>query len=232
MARCVRSRQFVGTHAASLIGASAPFAIQLIHSIMSLAIPSASSITLVLAQPWNSAPDPGFMPTSVEVTWQPEALLIQAALTDTEIVATATADHQKFWMLGDVFEIFLQVEGREDYLELHVDPNNHRLHLHKPNIEGQPAPAAEPLSFEEMLISPVGFSSEVGRAHDGWTVNARIPAPILGLDAYVAGLKLRVSFCRYDAATHRPPILSTTAAHPIISFHRPQDWAVCTLKGE
>jgi len=44
-----------------------------------------------------------------------------------------------------------------------------------------------------------------------------------------AGFALGAGFCRYDAASVGEPVLSTTANHPVISFHRPHEWTLVTL---
>lgn len=180
--------------------------------------------TLQLDQPWNLSPNADFRPGAVQIGWNTESFIVEADLVDDEIITRATEDNQRLWTLGDVFEIFLQIEGRSDYVELHVAPNNLRMHLHKPNVAGRPSPESPVLSLEEMLVAPPGFSSDVIRSSYGWRIRATIPAPVLGLDSYTSGTKLRASFCRYDAGGDREPILSTTSAHLIDSFHRPHEW--------
>ncbi|MBC2593256.1 hypothetical protein H5P28_03180 [Ruficoccus amylovorans] len=199
---------------------------------MALSIPQNSSVFLNLAQPWNNELDANFKPTIVELSWRSDALIVNAQLTDSDVMSAATADNQRMWELGDVFEAFLMIEGRDDYVELHVTPNHFRMHVAKPNVQGQLSPEADPLAFEEMLVAPVGFSSHVTRSENGWKVSMAIPPEVLGLERFSEGLRLRGSFCRYDAASDHALILSTSASHPVIAFHRPDEWAELVLEIE
>jgi len=131
--------------------------------------------------------------------------------------------------MGDVFEIFAMVEGRKDYVELHVAPNNRRMHLRLPGVGGRATPDSPPLTFEEMKVTPVGFLSEARKTPFGWRVKASIPAGVLGLPAFAEGQRFRISFCRYDVSSAGEPILSTSAAHPVVAFHRPDEWTQIVL---
>jgi hypothetical protein len=51
--------------------------------------------------------------------------------------------------LGDVFEIFVVMEGMRDYVELHVTPNNKRLHVRLPGVGVRAFRVDEPLSSSE-----------------------------------------------------------------------------------
>lgn len=187
-----------------------------------------SEAAFVLSQPWRTEPEPGFLPATVHLSWVPTALLIRAAMDDAHVFTHATADNQRMWELGDVFEIFLMLEGRHDYAELHVTPQNHRMHLHLPGPEGRPPANLKPLPFETML-QPVSFSSEARATPTGWAIAARVPAHALNRKTFRKGDRLRVSFGRYDATPGKSPILSTTAAHLTRAFHRPQDWTPIRL---
>ncbi|MEI8205320.1 MAG: hypothetical protein WCG03_00415 [Kiritimatiellales bacterium] len=189
----------------------------------------ACSETLHFSQPWQPFFDPEFKPATVRLSWTPQALVIKAVLRDDEISSLATADSQKLWKMGDVFEIFVQVEGRADYVEMHITPNNRRTHLNLPGPDGRPSPNADMLTWETMVVKPVGFSSEVTRSDHEWRVSASIPAATLGLAGFNCGDSLRVSFCRYDYASNRELILSTTSKHPSIAFHRPDEWPAVKL---
>lgn len=183
-----------------------------------------------LGQPWRNDLESDFRPTRVSMSWTSEALHIRAQITDDEVETKATADNQRMWELGDVFEMFVMVEERKDYVELHVTPNNMRLHVRLPGVGGRARPVDQPLSFEEMVVTPVGFNSTVKREENGWSVSAKIPAAVLGLDRLEPDIRLRVAFARYDAFSGREPVLSTTARHPVISFHRPAEWSSVILR--
>ncbi len=186
---------------------------------------------LVFAQSWLREPEAAFRPAEVVLGWTPAALHVRARLADDEILSAASADNQRLWQLGDVFEMFILVEGREDYLELHVSPNNKRMHQRFPRAPSAPLAdaSARPTTFAERLVHPVGFESEVTRVPDGWTVAATIPADALGLDSLRAGLRLRAAFARYDVASDRAEVLSSTAPHPEPAFHRPHEWTALRL---
>lgn len=190
---------------------------------------SADGRALSLGQPWNAKVEPGFRPAEVQVRWDRDALIVQADLRDDDLRTLATGDNQRMWQLGDVFEMFIQVEGRRDYAELHVTPGGHRLHMKYPDVGGKMA-SGRVLAYEEMLVSPVGFTATAARTPDGWRVDARVPARVLGLDEFQSGQELRLSFSRYDASAEGDPVLSTTAAHPIVAFHRPDEWTRVRLE--
>lgn len=63
------------------------------------------------------------------MAWAPGALFAHALLPDEEVFSGSTADGQRLWTLGDVFEVFAWREGAEGYVELHVSPNGHQAHL-------------------------------------------------------------------------------------------------------
>jgi len=202
---------------------------------MKISIPPSTNATarqgaeFHLRRPWQREPDAAFRPTLVRLAWSPKALLVEAEITDDEVTTKATADNQRMWELGDVFEAFMQIEGRRDYVELHLTPNNKRMHLHYPGVGGKASVAAVPLTIEQMLVRPVGFASTVKRTPTGWRVMMSIPASVFRIPVFHPGLALRVSFCRYDAAATGEPVLSTTADHPVIAFHRPHEWTTVRL---
>ncbi len=181
------------------------------------------------AQPWNASTDPGFRLGDARLSWTPAALHVEAHLTDDDVISRTTGDNQKSWELGDVFEIFVQIEGHPGYAELHVTPNQHRVQLDLPGPRGRPTPEAAPLAFDKMLVTPVRFDGKATRTTTGWRVIATIPASIFSLDRFAPGQRLRVAFSRYDATTGQPPVLSTTAAHRRIDFHRPTEWSAIVL---
>lgn len=190
---------------------------------------SESGITLHLAQPWNDSPDPGFQPGKVQLSWTPTALQIEADLTDDHVFTAATGDNQKTWDLGDVFEIFIQPVGRRDYVELHVVPTNHRVHAQFPGPGLIASPNEPLLAFDQAIVDPAGFTSTATQTPKGWKVTATIPASVLDVAKFTPGQRLRISFSRYDATPDQDPVLSTTAAHPVIRFHRPEEWTEVEL---
>ncbi len=178
-----------------------------------------------LGQPWNPTLEPDFRPAEVRVGWEPAALLVEAVLEDDEVFSQATADNQDMWRLGDVFEVFLQIEGRSDYAEMHLTPNGHRLQLRLPGADWAATLKAQSRTFEELKVFPVAFAGEPAGTGSGWRVSLRIPAVVLGLEAWQAGQRLRANFCRYDAAADREPVLSASSRLSVVSFHRPGEWS-------
>ncbi len=185
---------------------------------------AASGAEFVLRQPWAKEAQPELRPAVVHLSWTPTELIVEARLTDDEIFSAATQDNERLWELGDVLEIFAMVEGRREYVELHVAPNGRRMHLRIPGVGGRATPDAEPMPFEQMFVNPVGFGGEATVEPDGWRVRARIPAEVFGLATFAEGQRFRVSFCRYDASSHSEPVLSTSSPHPVVAFHRPDEW--------
>lgn len=187
------------------------------------AIPQAPEWTpFELGQPWQPETDPGFRPAKVRVSWKPAALHVRADLTDDEITSNSTGDNQKMWELGDTFEFFLMTAGREDYVELHVTPNGHRLHAHFPSKDRR-----SPL--EKFLVSPPSFTATATPTESGWRIEAEIPPSVLGAASFAAGSRLRIAFARYDASLTGKPVLSSSARHREIAFHRPDDWTPIQL---
>jgi hypothetical protein len=176
-----------------------------------------------LGQPWAAEPDLRLQPTLVEAYFREGQLRVLATLWDADIANAATEHNQRTWELGDVFEIFVRREDSAAYSEIHVTPGNIRLHLRFQDALHHQRIA----SIAEVAADPDAIFSAVKRFDGGWKVEARVP-----MDAGV-GDKIRVSFCRYDAAPHWPsPILSTSSPHPVVKFHRPEEWLPLEICGD
>ena len=116
---------------------------------------------IVFRQAWQAAPDAAFEPAVVRLGWRGNQFYVFADLTDADVTSAATSDGQRFWELGDTFEIFLRAEGAASYIECHVTPDNFRLELAFP--EGGPEARASATgsaagSFESARRDP-GFQS-------------------------------------------------------------------------
>lgn len=172
---------------------------------------------------WPSSATPAR--TTVRIGWTPDCLFVHAGLDDAEITTRATADSQHLWMLGDVFEIFLEAEHAGFYTEMHVAPGNHRLHL-RLAYDDFASMKNKTLTVENVMIRPPQFESRCLVGTDGWTVDARIPAELVDPRGVITPeSQWRASFCRYDASSDgRPPVLSSTSAHEQVNFHLRQDW--------
>lgn len=172
-----------------------------------------------LGQPWNESPDPALRETRVAVTFRDGALHVVAELDDEDVFNDATAHNQRTWETGDAFEIFARRDDEERYVEVHVTPDNIRLHLRFDDY----GHTARIQDIAEVAADPELIESSATRTATGWRATARVP-----LDAAPGDL-LRLSFCRYDATRGRDPVLSTSSPHPVVAFHRPQEWTLCRI---
>ena len=184
---------------------------------------------LVMRQAWRQELEPHFAPAVARTAWHGDELYVLADLTDVDITTSATSHGQRFWELGDTFEIFLRREGVSSYIECHVTPTNFRLQLRFP--EGGPGALASGRdSFNAALVAGDGFRSRTWRRDDGkgWVVLAAIPASLAGAeDASLEGSIWRFSFGRYDHTRGAAaPVISSTSAHKELAFHRPSEWGL------
>lgn len=175
--------------------------------------------TFALGQPWRAKPEPGLRMTWVEAWYRSGCLEVRATMVDDEVFNDATAHNQRTWELGDVFEIFVRRDDEESYAEVHVTPDNVRIHFRFDDFEHL-GRIADP---SEVHADPDLIESTAERTDDGWIAWARIPIPASPGDI------LRVSFCRYDAGRDREPVLSTSSPHPVVAFHRPWEWLACVV---
>jgi hypothetical protein len=181
-----------------------------------------SATPIRLGQAWRNTPERGFAPGVVRTGWRGDSLLVFADLTDRDVVTQAKRHNDRFWELGDTFEIFLQPEGQPGYVELHVTPNNLRLQL---RFERPPSPD-DPDSFAKALINRQVFDSKTwpNPSAPGWSVLSEIPMDRL-FGVRLAGSHWRFSTGRYDAARSRElPVISSSSRHTLPAFHRPDEW--------
>jgi hypothetical protein len=194
---------------------------------------SLSSDPWTMQQAWLAMPDENLHPAKVRFGWEPDALWVLADLPDDFITSHSTDHNQDMWTLGDVFEIFIARKGSPFYLELHVTPHNHRLHLHW-SPEGMEKIQANQTTLDEFRRPPSAFDSWVQKPEGGrkWQVLVRIPASILpNGQTLEAGQILELSFSRYDAGPEgTPDVLSSTSPHRELSYHRRHEWREVVLK--
>jgi nucleoside-diphosphate-sugar epimerase len=174
-----------------------------------------------LGQFWNAAPEPGLKPTTVSATFSDGKLHVVAELEDDDVFNTATTHNQRTWETGDVFEIFARRDDSEEYVEVHVTPENIKLHLkftdfgHTSRIEDD---------ISRVAADPEEIASTAQRTETGWRATASVPLPA------GPGDRIRVSFCRYDATRGQEAlVLSSTSPHPVLRFHRPLEWTLCRI---
>jgi hypothetical protein len=170
-----------------------------------------------LGQAWLPAPEPDFAPCIVRTGWRGNSLFVFADLSDRDVFTLARRHNDRFWQLGDTFEIFLQAPGDEAYIELHVAPNNLRLQLRF----AAPPTARDLDPFASAVVHEQIFDSQtwVTPGQHGWSVFAEIPLADLSSTTW------RFSFSRYDATRGREhPVLSSSSPHTRPAFHRPDEW--------
>jgi len=188
-----------------------------------------------MQQAWLESEQENFLPGTISMAWEPDALFVFAVLPDEQIFSASTADDQQLWTLGDVFEIFIRRESSPVYLELHVTPNEHQLHLEWTE-EGMAKIRAKQAELKDFMRDARAFQAEVSKLAEnkGWAVFARIPASILPDGTpFAPGEKLSISFSRYDTdGEGQNAVLSSTSPHEKqkLSFHRLQEWRSVILE--
>lgn len=185
-----------------------------------------------LQQAWREKAEPNFAPGVVRIGWRSDSLLVLAELTDADIFTQATGHNQRFWELGDTFELFLRPVEQLAYFEFHVTPNNCRLQARFADAEMHQR-LAETGAFEEALMAGELFTSKtwVRAETRQWFVFAEIPAASVCEPARpLAGSEWRFSFSRYDYTRGQAePVISSTSPHSQPNFHRQQEWGVITF---
>lgn len=188
----------------------------------------------IMQQGWLTAPEKALRPTTVRFGWEPTALWILADLTDDFITSQSTDHDQEMWRLGDVFEIFIARKDSPFYIELHVTPHNHRLHLCFPH-DGLGKIRTGQATLDDFRRPPSAFDSWVLQApeQNQWRVLARVPSSILPDGcAFATGERLELSFSRYDSGPNgTPDVLSSTSLHRELNFHRRHEWREVVLEG-
>jgi len=187
--------------------------------------------SLALGQAWLEKPEENFRHGTVQTGWHADAIVILAKLNDDVIFTKASGDNQHLWTLGDVFEIFIKDASREEYLELHIAPNGHRLQLRFPSGETIKQVRNRELKLEDCMVDQPLFDFSARIVPGGWEVWARIPVASLGSPAESAGgMSVFASFSRYDYADEKAPaVLSSTSAHTELNYHRQQEWKKLTF---
>jgi hypothetical protein len=185
-----------------------------------------------LAQAWRASPQNELRSGRVRFGWTPEALWALADLPDDHTESRSTAHRQRMWELGDVFEIFIARRRSPLYLELHITPNNHRLHL-RWTAKDFGRVRGKKKTVDDFQQDPDAFQSWIRRSPGakGWQVLARLPASLWPDDRpFRAGQKLALSFSRYDCGpSGKPQILSSTSPHRELNYHRRHEWRTVVL---
>jgi len=169
----------------------------------------------------------------VRVGWDAHGLRVHALLVDDSVFSASTDHGQSMWAIGDVFEIFAKLTCRDDYFELHISPNGHRLQLHFPDHSIIRQIRDKTKKLEEMIVAEPLLDFLTRPTPNGWEMLALVPTATLDASREsLAGCELAVSFGRYDYANAKSaPILSSTTRHAELNFHRLHEWTVLQLEG-
>ncbi len=165
------------------------------------------------------------MPGEVRLGWTPEALCGYTVLKDKQIGNSAKKKGDMPWVLGDVFEIFIQRGDRKDYWELHVTPENFQMALHLPPKEERVGLNGDAV-MKNFLRSPSEFESKVWvePAENQWRIAWKI-AWSLFETTEPQKFDWKMAFCRYDySGPESEPVLSSVCPLALPSFHRIEDW--------
>jgi len=190
--------------------------------------------TLTLQQAWRAQPEPDFLPATVRVGWTDEALVVLADLSDADIHNPVTQFNEPAFQHGDAFEIFLRPDGQDAYFEFHVTPDNCVLQLRFPSVQLVREQRAKPagLVIDHFKIAPqrIATQTRVSPERQLWQVLATVPyALVVEGEPMQPGHSWLMAFARYDYTRGRKvPVLSSTAAHRVVDFHRPEDWTRIT----
>lgn len=191
-------------------------------------------VALELGQPWRAKPEPLFAAGQVRVAIDGMSLAVFATLRDRDVFNPVTHFGMPAFPHGDTFEMFLQPVGQAAYYEFHVTPGGALLQLRWPGpMRDLPidwSAPADPLLAYKVTRWRMRARAQVVRT--GWQVHAEIPLRrIFEESAPWNGSRLRVSFARYDYTRGRlRPVLSATAPHGELDFHRAHEWPEAELR--
>jgi len=181
---------------------------------------------LDFGQAWLPARQETFRRGIVHIGWHGASIILAAGLEDESVFTRATADGQRLWELGDVFEIFLKDSESEEYLELHVTPGGHRSQLRFASDQTIIDLRNGVGRIEDFAVDAPLFNFRVRTEIGRWEVLAQIPASSLRLRvASMEGRVMLASFSRYDYSHEGgPAVLSSTSPHAKLDFHRQHEW--------
>ncbi len=189
---------------------------------------------LAFGQAWRNQPEPLFSPGRVKVALAGMSLAVLATFRDRDVFNPVEHFGVPAFPHGDTFEIFLRPAGQAAYFEFHVTPAGTLLQLRWPapmrSFEIDWSAAPDPL-----LAYKVGrwrIRAQTRPVRGGWEAHAEIPLRRIFEDSVPwDGSHLRVNFARYDHTRGRlRPVLSATARHGELDFHRADEWDSLELR--
>lgn len=179
-----------------------------------------------MIQSWLPQLQPGFRPCDVRCGWTDDGLVVCAELEDQDVFNPVTKFNEYFYSFGDVFEIFIRSPDREEYVELHVNPNNTQFQLRIPSMKAFYAARGDAGLSDAWFIQEKAFESKVELTPSGWRVHAQIPFSLIkGQEPIQPGEEWLVSFCRYDYTRGQAkPVLSSASPHSKPDYHNQNEW--------
>lgn len=186
-----------------------------------------------LTQSWlRGSVDSAFNPGWARIRWAASALHYDIILLGSQPRNRARSLNERTWELGDVCEIFVQVVGQEQYLEIHITPENQRLQLRWP-ADGLARFREGQTEFGAFTVEHRDWMQSATRLGPGfWIVHAILPFTCLDLEPTAEVPTLRTAICRYDYEAGTSPVLSSTALLSAPDFHRPREWHTLKLSPE
>lgn len=163
------------------------------------------------------------------VQWREDFLQYDVVLAGGRASNQARVLNERTWQLGDVCEVFVQLSGRSEYLEIHVTPENQRLQLLFPHGAIERVRAGQGRLDEYFINYPSWVESRSRVEADFWSVQVRIPVLRFHLSQLGPEQTFQTAVCRYDCTLGATPVLSSTAAFTEASFHRHREWTDLTL---
>ncbi len=190
--------------------------------------PAAGTTWRPLQQNWQR-PANESRPGWARIFWRADGLVFEWIFLGVPAGNRARRLNEPTWELGDVGEAFVQVDGRTDYGEFHVTPENQRLQVWWP-AGGLAELRAGAAPLERFSLGPdAGLTSSAVVRGDHWAARLSVPARVLGLDRLGPDTILRAAVCRYDCGPGATAVNSSTAPLRELSFHRPAEWDLLTL---
>ena len=179
-----------------------------------------------LQQAWRDTPEPDFQPARARIGWRPDALWVDAHLTDLDIFNAAAHLNDATYALGDIFEIFLLPAAQQIYYEFHITPENQQLQLRWPDFESITQCSDDQESLAPFFVTGVLQSrTDVQPQRNFWRVLARVPATIALSGSIQNGDDWMFSFSRYDTTRGvKEPVYSSSSPHAEIDYHRRHEW--------
>jgi len=168
------------------------------------------------AQHWRPTPEAEFQPATLKAGWCPDYLHIFATFADHDIVVLENHNSQSRLAVGDVFQVFLGRPETDEYLEIHVTPNNRNQVLGW-TAERFTAFLDGGTPLDDILVhceNPPLSETWVEEEEARWTAYLRIPVKMAnpGKNRFAPETVFTGTFCRYDVSPGSPtPVLSSTS---------------------